>query len=696
MNAMGKQSEAATRLGRLLRPRTLAVFGGHAAAQLVQQAAKIGYPGTIWPVHPRHASVAGTRAFRSVADLPGIPDAAFIGVNRHASIDVAHELAEAGCGGAVAYASGYAEAGEEGRALQARLREAAGAMPFFGPNCYGFLNYFDRCLIWPDQFGGAPVARGVAIITQSGNIGLNITMQKRGLPIGYLITLGNQAGLGHAATLEAVLHDPRVSAIGLHIEGIDDPHGFAAAIARARAQNVPVVALKTGRSDAGAQIALSHTASLAGSDRVADAFFRRIGVARVDSIPALLETLKLLHVHGTLPGRRIASLSCSGGEAALMADAAAEAGVAFATLSPARHAAIAATLPELVAVSNPLDYHTFGWRDRSAMAATFAAMMRAGADLTLLVLDFPRADRCDPADWEIAAAALVDAAGQTGARAAILATLPDAMPEEQAISLLQAGILPLCGVSEAMLAIEAAADCGGFADLPAFAPLPSAPAVGHARLIAEWQGKRQLAAFGVPVPDGAPCESADEAIAVAERIGYPVVAKATGGDLAHKTEQGAVALNLRDPGTLRDAAASLLKLTGSILVERMITGTVAELIVGIARDPALGLYLVLGSGGVLAELVGDTAILLLPAAPAEVENALMGLRVARRLRGFRGAAAGDVPAAIDAVMSIQAFALAHAGGIEELDVNPLMVRAAGGGAVAADVLLRLAPEPAHG
>lgn len=680
------------RLSRLLRPRSLAVFGGHAAAEVVRQSAKIGFTGEIWPVHPRHGHVAGKQAFRTAADLPAPPDAVFIGVNRHASIDIMREISALGAGGAVAYASGFAEAGDEGRAFQAQLVVAAGAMPFFGPNCYGFINYFDKALCWPDQFGGGVQQRGVAIITQSGNIGLNITMQRRALPIGYLITLGNQAGAGPAAVIHAVLDDPRVTTIGLHMEGLDDPQAFANAVARAHAQNVAVVALKTGRSAEGARIAQSHTASMASGDAVVDAYFRRLGVARVNSIPVLLETLKLLHFQGALPGRSIASLSCSGGEAALIADAAAQAGLHFAPLSLQARAGIEATLPELVSVSNPLDYHTFGWRNRQALAATFAAMMRAGADMNLLILDFPRPDTCDTADWDVAANAMADAAQATGRRAAILATLPEAMPENYAERLAAQGLVPLFGMVEALSAIDAAASAACHAGT---IPLLAGPATGDGILSTEFSAKRALSAFGVNIPGGVLAITVDGAEQVATSLGFPVAAKASAAMLAHKTEAGAVKLNLYNAAAVRHAAEALFKITSEILIEPMITGTVAELIVGIASDPVLGLYLVIGAGGILAELLHDSATLLLPVTRQDVESALNGLRVARLLNGFRGAPAADIPAAIDAILAIQKFALAHAETLHELDVNPLMVRAAGHGAVAADVLLRMATEPTH-
>jgi len=681
-------------LARLLRPRSIAVVGGHSAAEVVRQSRKIGFDGSIWPVHPRHLSIEGIPAFRNVGELPGVPDAVFVGVNRYLSVEVMGELAARGVGGAVAFASGYAEAGDEGAELQAQLVAAARGMPFFGPNCYGFINYFDKSLVWPDQFGGSPVsngaARGVAIITQSGNIGLNITMQRRALALGYLITLGNQASCGHAEVMDVVLDDPRVCAIGLHMESLGDPLELARVVARARRQGVGVVALKTGRSAHGAQIAMSHTASMASSDAVVDSYFRRIGIARVRSIPSFLEALKILHVKGALTGHSISSLSCSGGEAALIADEAGDAGLHFKPLEAEDIAAISATLPEMVSVSNPLDYHTFGWRNRDALGATFSAMMRAGADFNLLILDFPRPDTCETADWDVAASAMGDAAQEAGKPAGILATLPEAMPEAQANALIAQGIVPLFGMVEALQAIKAAADVGGFAAIDSGFDLWNKSARDDAENASEFAGKRALAKFGVKVPRGWLATSAVKAAEIANTLGFPVVVKASGAALAHKTEFGGVRLNLSTTSEVREAVDSLLLLTGEVLVEEMVRDIVAELIIGVARDAVLGLYLVLGSGGVLAELVDDSITVLLPATRTEIAGAIGELRMARLLNGYRGGKIGDIEAVIDAVMAVQEFADVHRDYLIELDINPLMVRKAGSGVVAADVLLRLA------
>jgi acyl-CoA synthetase (NDP forming) len=675
-------------LARLLRPRSVAVAGGKPAAEVVRQLRRLGYAGAIWPVHPHLDAIEGLPVHRSFAALPAAPDAAFLGVNRHATVALVRELAELGAGGAVCYASGFAETGPEGAALQQALVAAAGAMPVLGPNCYGLLNYLDGAALWPDQHGGARTERGVAIVTQSGNIGCNITMQRRALPLGYLVTLGNQAVVGLSAAIAALAADPRVSTIGLHSEGIDDPAAFAAAVAAARAEGKPVVALKTGGSAAGARLAVSHTASLAGEDAVADAFFRRIGVARVASLPVLLETLKLLHFGGALPGRAIVSMSCSGGEAALMADRAEGRRLRLREFTPAQHAAVAATLSPLVTVSNPLDYHTFSWADRTALAATFTAVLRCGFDLAALILDFPRTDRCAETDWLAASDALAAASIATGRRAAIIATLPECLPEARAAELLAAGLVPLLGLDDALAAIEAAADLGAFR--PASPPAAGTAPSGRPRLLEEGAAKQALAAHGLPVPAGRTVHTAAEAVAAAEALGWPVVLKSVG--LAHKTEHGAVRLGLRDPAALRAAAAELAPLGTALLVEQMVTDGVAEVIVGVARDPALGPYLVLGAGGVLAELAADRAILMLPASAEAIRESLDGLRVGALLRGHRGRPPGDLAALVRAVAAVQDYAMGNLPRLIELDVNPIIVRPRG--VVAVDALIRLTEEDA--
>ena len=688
-----------TDLSRLLNPRSICAIGGREAERVVEQCRGMGFAGPVYPVHPARHAMAGLPCFPSVADLPEAPDAAFVAVRRDRTVEVVRALAARGAGGAVCYASGFAESGARGAALQAALISAAGDMPILGPNCYGFVNYLDGAPLWPDQHGGLRRDRGVAIVSQSSNLAITLTMNLRAVPIAAVVTLGNRARVGTADVLDALLADERITAVGLVVETLEDAPALAAAALRARERRIPLVACKLGRSEEGARLTVSHTASLAGSERSAAAFFRRTGIGRVHSLPALLEALKLLHAGGPLDGRDIASLSCSGGEAALIADALGGRRLRARPLTGAERARVGATLNDLVTVSNPLDYHTFIWGDADRLAATFTAMLGCGFDLALLVIDPPRTDRCDDAEWHVTFDAFEAALRRTGARGGVLATLPESLPEALSQDLLARGIVPLAGVEEGLAAVEAAADVGEAwaarrvaAEIETGGPRPLAGGEGGGTVLSEREAKGLLARAGIPVPPGELVRSPAEAVAAATRVGAPVAVKAVGRGLAHKSEKGAVRLGLEAPAEIEAAARALFPRGDGLLVERMVGDGVAEVIVGVSRDLQVGLVLVVGSGGLLAELAGDRVVLLTPASREEIEAALSGLKVAALVDGFRGRPAGDRAALVDAVLAVQRFALDRADRLIELDVNPLIVRPAGRGVCAVDAVLRLAPE----
>jgi len=236
---------------RLLKPRSIAVFGGAQAQEVIRQSDLMGYRGEIWPVHPRKTEILGRQVYRSVGELPGSPDAAYVGVNRHVTVDIVKELAAREAGGAICYATGFTEAGEEGSRLEQRLLEVSGDMPLIGPNCYGLLNYLDGAMLWPDQQGGRRVDKGVAIITMSSNVGFSLTMQRRGLPIAYLLSLGNKLKFDLHDAIHTFARQDRVTALGLYVETMPDPSVFQAAVNVARDLGKPIVAVKTGRSAVG-------------------------------------------------------------------------------------------------------------------------------------------------------------------------------------------------------------------------------------------------------------------------------------------------------------------------------------------------------------------------------------------------------------------------------------------------------------
>jgi acetyl-CoA synthetase len=277
---------------RLLAPRSIALVGGEWADAVATASRKIGYSGELWRVHPSRPSTPGQRYYRSIDELPGAPDAAFVAAPNREVPAIAARLAARGAGGFVCFAAGFSESGTaEGRQLTDELLASAPELPFFGPNCYGFINFFEGVALWPDQLVGARRERGVALICQSGTISLNLLFNGRSLPIGCLITVGNQTRLAAEDLIELLAADPRVTAFGLYLEGVKDVGRFTHAIAAARSAGKPIALVKAGRTAAAARTAHTHTGALAGADAAFDAFCRRTGIARCDSLGTLCETL---------------------------------------------------------------------------------------------------------------------------------------------------------------------------------------------------------------------------------------------------------------------------------------------------------------------------------------------------------------------------------------------------------------------
>lgn len=672
-------------LSQLINPQSIVFVGGNECAIAITRTREFGFTGKIWAVHPKREDLGGIKTVKSVDDIEGPIDAAFIAVKREPTVEIVRALRAKGCGGAVIYAAGFAEAGAT--ELQAELLKAADGMPLMGPNCYGFVNGLCRAALWPDEHGVKIRESGVAIITQSGNIACNLTFTNRELPLAAIFTIGNQADVDIARMVDELSDDPRITAIGLHVEGLKDVPRFAAAATKARANKKPIVVLKTGKSEQGAKVTLSHTSSLSGADQLYDAMFERYGIARVTSVTALAETLKFLHHGGPIAGSRLVSLSCSGGEAALVADMAMTRRVSFPEFNTVTKPKISSTLNEFVTIDNPLDYHTFIWGDEEKLTNTFTAVLSGGFDCGMLILDVPTLPHMNPAAWYKTARAYVAAAKANNARAVVVASLHENMAPEMAGLFAEAGVAPMLGLDDTLAAFEAASFIGqNWARTEALPKLSTPVAsAGEAQLLTEHAAKQLLKKFGLPVPPGKTSSIAD-APRVASEIGFPVVLKTSSAAIAHKTEAGGVALNLKSEAEVKAAADKMAKLGPEVLVEKMVPGAVTELIVGLKRDPQFGLALVVGAGGIFTELLKDSATLLLPTNRAEITRALHGLRVWKLVEGFRGKS-GDQEAVVKSIEAVAAFADAHDSQIEELDINPLFVLPHG--AVAADALIRM-------
>ena len=358
-------------LKRLLQPKSIALFGGLWVENVATQIKNSSFNGDVWPINPRRKFIAGFKCFKDISELPGVPDAAFIGVNRNKTLEILEKLDSIGCGGATCFAAGFSEVDNYGKELQKKLSQASKDMPFLGPNCYGFLNYLDHVYMWPDQHGGKELKKGVAIIAQSSNIAINLTMNTRSTPIAYVLTTGNQEKIDVSDLGLAMISDKRVSAIGMYVEGFKDIEKFEKMAFVALQHNIPIVVLKSGKTDLSKKQSFSHTASITGDSDISSAFLKRLGIIEVDDLELFLESLKVLNFNGRLEKNTIVSVSCSGGEASLVSDLSENMSLKFPKFSKEKSGKIRNTLGELVTISNPFDYHTFIWGDQKKMDELF-------------------------------------------------------------------------------------------------------------------------------------------------------------------------------------------------------------------------------------------------------------------------------------------------------------------------------------
>jgi len=679
-----------TNLSRLISPKSIAVVGNRGANFAIRESKKLGYNHKIWAIHPTLDFLEGIKCYKDIKDLPEAPDATFIAVNAESAIAIVADLKSIGGGGAVLYASGFGELGEKGIKRNQRLEEAADGMPLIGPNCYGFINSLDGVALWPDVHGCEPVLSGVAIITQSGNIGLNITMQSIGLPIAYMFTLGNQTNTNIADIINAMLDDNRVNAIGLHIEGISDIKSFDVAARRALDKKIPIVAIKSGRTDVSAKIALSHTSSMTGLDQLFNVFFERLGIARVDTVPEFLETLKLLSILGTIDHNGVASMSCSGGEAGMMADLIDGLDITFPSLDDLHKDRVKLALNDYVEVDNPLDYHTFIWGDRKRTSECFKQMISGNFAATMLLLDWPRTQESEQKDWDLTLLALSDAISGTREKTIVLASIADCMPKRIIKECQKYGIAPMIGLDICLKALNHSYRIGLAFQKSSMQSIEILRSLSHPSKIStltEFEGKKLLKKYGIPVPDGKIISSTSEALIAAEKIHYPITLKVSDVELAHKTELGAVMLNINDPLALEKACQDLFKIGSSLLIEKMVQDSVAELIIGVGLDPIFGKYIIIGSGGILVELFKESIPLLFPVNREDVSLALSKLKAFPLINGYRGNPQGDVEMIIDCVMAT--VKLVSENDIDELDINPLLVLKRGSGVIAVDTLIKL-------
>ncbi|MEA2381281.1 MAG: hypothetical protein QOH72_1252 [Solirubrobacteraceae bacterium] len=682
-------------LARLMSPRSIAVVGATPredtyAHETLRNLALLGYDGEVWGVHPTHREVLGRPVFPSLADLPAPADAVVVAVPAAGVPDVIDAAGATGCGGAVVFGAGFAESGA--RALEDRLVAAAvrHGLPVIGPNCDGVVRLHERVALWGDALRPQPPG-AVALISQSGNLAVNALATRRGLRLHTVASCGNQAVLDAGDLLAFLAEDDGVRAIALYLEDDGDAPRLCEALACCAERGVGVAVLKAGASAVGASAAATHTGAIAGDQRVFRALVEEAGAAWARDGHELLELAKALACGRRASGRGVALVTCSGADCAVGGDEAERVGVSLPPLGGATVARLRELLPSAATVANPLDYTALIWgetRTLRDMIATVGA--DAAIDQVLVLYDQPAdVGGFSARSWADVREGIVQGAEASAAPVLVAATLPELLDDASAADFAARGIPAACGLREGLLCAQAlqpgAAPAAIAARMRAIGQVAGGGdgANGGGRWLAEHEAKALLRGAGVAVVPGRAAADEEDAVAAAGELGWPVAMKRSAAGLRHKTEAGALALGVADEATLRREYRRLAGADGAaVLVESMAVGAV-ELLVAARRDAVVP-ALVIGLGGVWAELLDDAVVVPLPAGPARVGDAIRSLRGAPLLCGGRGRPELDVEAA--AAIAAAAGAALLDGGLELVELNPVLV--ARHGALALDAVAR--------
>lgn len=660
-----------------------------------------GFQGPIYVVNPRRSELAGIPCVPNIASLPEVPEVAFIAVPRENVVGVVGELSAIGVAGAICNSAGFSEM-RGGEQAQRDLVAAAGEMPVIGPNCPGVANFADRSVFMMDFFGEHDQNGSVALISNGGSYLSDLGSSDRSLPVAYSVGLGNQAMITAADVLDVVLDDERIRAVNIYFESIRNSAALSAAALKAARKGIPVIAIKGGRTTAGQRATQSHTASLAGDDTVASALFKRLGFVQVSTHTEALETLKMLVHAPKVKGRRTAYATSSGTYAVLGSDIAEANGLDLQPPSAEAAAEIEKHLPPFVHAANPLDIVSSA-DDGKKTLDIYRAFLSGNLDVAVNVMCYPPEGGWDPTTWDTNTTMFAQAARERGLPAAFVNTMPEMISRSVRERMIAEGLVPLQGLEDGLRAVSNAIRSSELAEIVArksdeeiLLPLYSAN-VTNPIALDEASAKAELANVGISVPRSVVVKP-DQATSF-EDLTFPVVVKALSADLSHKSELGAVALSLGTSDEAWRAVCSMaenLKKTApeiavsDFLVEEMVKDGVGELLVGIRRVDGIGLALTIGIGGTQAELLRDTATILLPASRDTIAEALRSLKLYQMLDGWRGRRKGDVEAAVDTIQKFSQFAISNGERFVEAEINPVIVRPQGKGVVAVDAVMRLA------
>jgi acyl-CoA synthetase (NDP forming) len=706
-------------LSALLNPRSIAVVGASerfgAGSLVIENLKVLGYEGKIIPINPRYESILGSPCYPSLSDVPKAIEidcaAIVLGVNQ--VTPVLEEAGKRGVRGAWAFASGFAETGDEGARLQEELRKVCldHGILFVGPNCVGYANLHDKVGMYSAPLSPTLRKGAVGVVAQSGSVILVLANSNRGVGFSTLVSSGNEAVLDTTDYMAYLLEDQNTQVIATFLETIRRPEAFIQVCERAAELKKPVIVVKIGRSGLAQKAALTHTGALTGSDKVHDVLFKKLGVIRVDDLDQLLETAEaLVRCRTRLPeGGRAGAITVSGGEIGLIGDLSQDLSISFPPLSREGYDELRKRLPPFTTVSNPLD----GWGSGDLLE-TYPACLdvltkEKEIDLIIVSQDSP----LGMAEKQIAQYADV---ARAAVRAAAVGKPVVAMSHvsgglDQTIKgILDEGNVPfLQGTRESLVAIHHLVEYGRFlkrgrtVETPAGESPKTLPGIlkslrGKRRVLGDDEAKKVLQAYGIEIVKEVFVQSEDEALKAAKRIGHPVALKGLSPHITHKTEAGLVRLNVQNGKELIAAYAQIqnnakafdpkAKLEG-ILIQEMVSPNAAEILVGISRDPSFGPVVVLGLGGIWVELLADTALRLPPISSEDALAMISELKGKLLLEGFRGRPCVDVKSLVRVLVQVGRMAVDLKEVLISLDLNPLMVLPGEGGSRVIDVVMEV-------
>jgi acetyltransferase len=712
------ESVTADSLASLLRPRSVAVVGASEKSFVgsiaVRNLQEVGYSGKIFPVNPKYSKIFGLRCYPSVEDIPGPVEAAVIALGARHIIAAMRQLAAKGVKGVTIPAGGFADVGSVGKALQKELVGIAreNDIAVCGPNGMGLVNLAGRVAMYIGTITPSLRRGNVGAILQSGSICEALANHGDRVGFSYLISSGNEAVTDLAEYVRFLVRDPHTQVIAAFIEGFRNPARFIEAAGEAAEAGKPIIAMKVGRGDRARQLALAHTGALVGSDAVQDAVFRQKGIVRVQDLDELLETAALFS-QGRFPSnRRVAAITFSGGEAGSLADIGEAEGLEFPELHASARSTLSNAYPDLHNRGNPLDCWGVGDYTEVIPVCMDALASDPGFDTLCVSIDLPAEHGEQESEVaQFIARKTIDVSESSGKMCLFSTNISGPFDRKPYDLLKKAGIPLLLGMRNTMRAVGHIARYsefqarlqGGNGAGPTGKTLPGVHSA-EARtiferaeefVIGEREGKAILSAYGIPVPAEALARDADEAVTCARQMGGAVVLKIDSPQIAHKTEAGGVRLGLTDPDEVRRAFGEIVEsarryqadaeIRGVLVQEMVPPGT--EMIAGLKRDPQFGMTLVVGLGGIFVEILKDVALGIVPLERSDIEAMVDSLRCRAILDGARGRPKGDVPALVGALLRLARLAVDLGHGIDQLDINPLIVLPEGKGVRAVDALI---------